>query len=63
MTSLKYKVLGWIGDVFCIYLGTKYADFQETFFAEITGNQLQTFHCCRDTTMKSLEKNSGRFFS
>ena len=27
----------YVGDVFCIYLGTKYADFQEKIFAEISG--------------------------
>ena len=30
------------GDVFCIHLGTKYANFQEKIFAEISGKKLQT---------------------
>ena len=33
----------YVGDVFCIHLGTKYADFQEKIFAEISGKELQTF--------------------
>ena len=32
----------YVGDVFCIHLGTKYADFQEKIFAEISGKKLQT---------------------
>ena len=28
----------YVGVVFCIHLGTKYADFQEKIFAEISGN-------------------------
>ena len=35
----------YVGDVFCIHLGTKYADFQEKIFAEISGRKFQTFHC------------------
>ena len=31
-----------VGDVFCIHLGTKYADFQEKIFAEISGKKFQT---------------------
>ena len=30
------------GDIFCIHLGTKYADFQEKIFAEISGKKFQT---------------------
>ena len=30
----------YVGDVFCIHLGTKYADFQEKIFAEISGKKL-----------------------
>ena len=32
----------YVGDVFCIHLGTKYADFQEKIFAEISGKKLRT---------------------
>ena len=32
----------YVGDVFCIHLGTKYADFQEKIFAEISGKMFQT---------------------
>ena len=32
----------YVGDVFCIHLGTKYADFQEIIFAEISGKKFQT---------------------
>ena len=32
----------YLGDVFCIHLGTKYADFQEKIFAEISGKKFQT---------------------
>ena len=33
----------YVGDVFCIHPGTKYADFQEKIFAEISGKKLRTF--------------------
>ena len=33
----------YVGDVFCIYLGTMYANFQEKIFAEISGKKFQTF--------------------
>ena len=32
----------YVGDVFCIHLGTKYADFQEKIFVEISGKKFQT---------------------
>ena len=32
----------YVGDVFCIHLGTKYADFQEKILAEISGKKFQT---------------------
>ena len=32
----------YVGDVFCIHLGTKYADFQEKIFAEISGKMFRT---------------------
>ena len=32
----------YVGDIFCIHLGTKYADFQEKIFAEISGKKFQT---------------------
>ena len=44
----------YVGDVFCIYLGTVYADFEEEIFAEIYGKKFQTFHCSNVTRMKSL---------
>ena len=34
----------YVGEVFCIHLGTKYANFQEKIFAEISGKKLKTFH-------------------
>ena len=44
----------YVGDLFCIHLGTKYANFQEKIFAEISGKKFQTFHCSNVTIMKSL---------
>ena len=32
----------YVRDIFCIHLGTKYADFQEKIFAEISGKKFQT---------------------
>ena len=32
----------YVGDLFCIHLGTKYANFQEKIFAEISGKKFQT---------------------
>ena len=32
----------YVEDVFCVHLGTKYADFQEKIFAEISGKKSQT---------------------
>ena len=32
----------YVGDVFCIHLGTKYADFQEKIFTEISGKKFRT---------------------
>ena len=32
----------YVGDVFCIHLGTKYVNFQEKIFAEISGKKFQT---------------------
>ena len=32
----------YVGDVFCIHLGTKYADFQVKIFVEISGKKFQT---------------------
>ena len=29
----------YVGDIFCIHLGTKYADFQEKIFVEISGKK------------------------
>ena len=62
MTCLIERVLGrdkvtyfYVGDIFCICLGTMYADFQEKIFLEISGKKFQTFHCINVTTMKSLE--------
>ena len=31
-----------VGNLFCIHLGTKYANFQEKIFAEISGKNFQT---------------------
>ena len=43
-----------VGDLFYIDLGTKYANFEEKIFAEISGKNFETFHCSNITTMKSL---------
>ena len=32
----------YVGGLFCIHLGTMYADFQEKIFAEISGKKFQT---------------------
>ena len=32
----------YVGDVFCIHLGTKYADFQVKNYAEVSGKKFQT---------------------
>ena len=32
----------YVGDIFCIHLGIKYADFQEKIFAGISGKKIQT---------------------
>ena len=32
----------YVGNLFCIHLGTKYANFQEKIFADISGRKLQT---------------------
>ena len=44
--------------LFCIHLGTNYADFQEKIFAEISG-KMPKLHCSNVSTMKSLEPFSG----
>ena len=43
-----------VGDLFCIHLDTKYANFQEKISAEISGKKALTFHSSNVTTMKSL---------
>ena len=48
-------------EVFDIYLGSLYADFQEKNFPETSGKQLQTFHISNVTTMESLELFPRRF--
>ena len=45
----------YVGDVFCIYLGTMYANFQEKILEEISGKKFQTFHCNNVTTMNSRQ--------
>ena len=57
MKSLTF----YAGDVFCIYLGSLYADFQEKIFPETSGKKFQTFHCSNVTTMKSFELSPRRF--
>ena len=44
----------YVGDLFCIHLDTKYANFQEKISAEISGRKFQIFHCSNVTTMKIL---------
>ena len=39
----------YVGDLFCIHLGTKYANFQEKIFADISGRKLQTLYCSNVT--------------
>ena len=34
----------YVGDLFCIHLGTKYANFQEKIFADTSGGKLQTLY-------------------
>ena len=34
----------YVGDLFCIHLGTKYANFQEKIFADISGRKFQTLY-------------------
>ena len=34
----------YVGEVLCIHLGSKYANFQEKIFAETSGKKFQTFH-------------------
>ena len=34
----------YVGDLFCIHLGTKYANFQEKIFADISERKLQTLY-------------------
>ena len=40
----------YVGDLFCLHLGTKYANFQEKISAEISGQR----NCSNVTTMKSF---------
>ena len=35
----------YVEELFCIHLGTKYADFQEKIFADISGRKFQTLYC------------------
>ena len=51
----------YVGDLFCIYLGSVYANFQEKIFPETSGKKFQNFHCSNVTTMKSLELFPRRF--
>merc|ERR1712015_149474 len=45
----------YFGDLFCIHLGTKYANFQEKIFADISGRKLQTLYSSNVTTIQSLQ--------
>ena len=47
-------------DLFCTLLGTKYINFQEKIFAEISGKQFQTFHYS-NVTMVTIMKSLGIF--
>ena len=40
----------YVGDLFCIYLGSVYANFQEKILPETSGTKFQTFHCSKVTT-------------
>ena len=45
----------YVGDLFCIHLGTKYANFQEKIFADISGRKLRTLYSSNVTTIQSLQ--------
>ena len=45
----------YVGDLFCIHLGSKFADFQEKIFADISGRKLQTLYSSNVTTIQSLQ--------
>ena len=57
--KLRFSMLGTF--FVHIHVGSKYADFQEKIFAEISGTKFQTFHCSNATTMKSFELFPRRF--
>ena len=44
----------YVGEVFCIHLGSKYADFQEKIFADISGRKFETLYCSNVTTIGIL---------
>ena len=53
----------YVGDVFCIHLGTKYADFQEKMFAEISGKKFQTFHGNYKSCSTNVHHSMSGFYS
>ena len=46
----------YVGDLFCIHLDTKYANFQEKISAEISGRKFQTLHCSNVLRLLTTEQ-------
>ena len=44
LTFICNSLYFYVGDLFCIHLGTKYAQFQEKIFADISGRKFQTLY-------------------
>ena len=42
--SIDKVTFFYVGDLFCIHLGTKYANFQEKIFVDISGRKFQTLY-------------------
>ena len=53
----------YVGDVFIMPLGSKYADLQQKITSDTSCGKLQTFHCSNFTTMKSFPKNNNNKYS
>ena len=51
----------YVGDLFCIHLGTKYANFQEKIFADISGRKLQTLYSSNVTTIQGSDASHNIF--
>ena len=46
-----------VGDIFCLHLGTTYANFQEKIFPETSGKKFQTFPCYYNEKFGSFSQN------